>query len=132
MRWAHGKNRSLWCSWLTRSESRSFYFAGDSGYFHGFAEFGRRFGPLDLALLPIGTYEPRWFLQYQHMSPQDAYRAFLDLRANHLVPMHWGTFQMAWDRTDEAPAVLKRHVEEKKGDLSRIHPLAIGETWPLS
>jgi len=79
----------LWCSWLVDSGPRRYFFAGDTGYFPGFAEFGQRLGPIDVAMLPIGAYEPRWFMQHQHMDPAEAYQAFLDLRAQHMLAMHW-------------------------------------------
>jgi len=74
------------------------YFAGDSGYGSYFAEIGRRFPRIDLALLPIGAYEPRWFMRTHHMNPEEAVRAHCDLRARRGIGMHFGTFQL----TDEA------------------------------
>ena len=126
------RNRTLWCSWLIESSTRRYYFAGDSGYFAGFREFGRRFGPIDVAFLPIGTYLPRRHLSYQHMDPGEAYRALIDLGARALVPMHWGTFQMGWDPVHEAPRELLRRVDELGGDPAHVHLLDIGESWVLS
>ncbi len=73
------------------------YYAGDSAWFDGFAEVGRRFPHLDLALIPIGGYEPAWFMENNHLNPEQSGQAFLDCGATCMVPMHWGTFQM----TDE-------------------------------
>lgn len=73
------------------------YYAGDSAWFDGFAEVGRRFPHIDLALIPIGGYEPAWFMENHHLNPEQAGRAFLDCGARRMAPMHWGTFQM----TDE-------------------------------
>ncbi len=129
MRLLQRRNETLWCSWLVRTTDRTFYFGGDSGYFHGFREFGRRFAPIDVALLPIGTYEPRWFLSYQHMDPAEAYQAFLDLRARWMIPMHWGTFQLAWDAFDEAPDALQRGVAARGGDAGAVRTLAVGQSW---
>ncbi|HZF13884.1 MAG TPA: MBL fold metallo-hydrolase [Thermoanaerobaculia bacterium] len=126
------RNATLWCSWLLDSGDRRTYFAGDSGYFHGFAEFGRRFGPIDAALLPIGAYEPRWFMRYQHMDPGEALRAFRDLGARHLFGMHWGTFDLTDEPIDLAPAVLAREVAAAGEDPSRVHALAVGERFPLA
>jgi L-ascorbate metabolism protein UlaG (beta-lactamase superfamily) len=129
IRLSQRRNETLWASWLIESPRRRFYFAGDTGYFHGFREFGRRFGPIDVALLPIGTYEPRWHLSYQHMDPGEAYRTCLELGADKMIPMHWGTFQMAWDATHEAPEKLFRMIEENGGDPDRVHLLQVGESW---
>jgi N-acyl-phosphatidylethanolamine-hydrolysing phospholipase D len=124
-----GENTSLWCSWLVDSGEVRYYFAGDSGYFSGFAEYGRRFAPIDVAMLPIGAYEPRWFMRYQHMDPAEAYQAFLDLGARAMLPMHWGTFDLTDEPVDLPPKVLARVVAERGGDPLRVHTLAIGETW---
>jgi len=131
LRLGQRRNRTLWCSWLVESDSRRYYFAGDSGYFPGFREFGRRFGPIDVAFLPIAPYLPRWHLSYQHMDPSEAFRALIDLDARTLVPMHWGTFQMGWDPVHEAPRELFRRIERLRGDASRVRLLDIGESWLL-
>ncbi len=130
-RFEHGTNSTLWCSWLLDSGDYRYYFAGDSGYFHGFAEFGRRFGPIDVALLPIGAYEPRWFMRYQHMNPPEAYRAFLDLGARFMLPMHWGTFDLTDEPVDLAPRVFARVLADAGEDPERAPVLAIGERWML-
>lgn len=126
-----GPNEVLWCSWLIDSGERRYYFAGDTGYFHGFAEYGRRFGPIDVAMLPIGAYEPRWFMAYQHMNPAEAYRAFRDLGAKWMLPMHWGTFDLTDEPLDLPPRALARAVEAADGDRSRVRLLAVGERWRL-
>ena len=122
-------NETLWCSWLVDSGQRRYFFAGDSGYFPGFAEYGRRFGPIDVAMLPIGGYEPRWFMRSQHMDPAEAYQAFLDLRAGHMIAMHWGTFDLTDEPADLPPRVLAEAVRAQGGDASRTVVLAIGEQW---
>jgi len=119
------RHSTLWCGWLLDNGSRRYYFAGDSGWFHGFAEIGRRFGPIDVAFLPIGAYEPRWFMKYQHIDPAEALQAFQDLGARHMVPMHWGTFDLTDEPADLAPHVLK----DAGADPQRVHILAVGERW---
>jgi L-ascorbate metabolism protein UlaG (beta-lactamase superfamily) len=86
-------NKSLWGGWLLAPDDgpRTF-FAGDSGYGHRFAEIGRRRPGIDLALLPIGAYQPSWFMRPVHMDPEEAVRAAGDLGARRMVTMHWGTF----------------------------------------
>lgn len=125
-----GRNASLWASWLLDSGSRRWYFGGDSGYFHGFAEIGRRFSP-DVALLPIGAYEPRWFMRYQHMDPREAVQAFRDLGARWMAGMHWGTFDLTDEPVDLAPRVLEQVLREESLDPERVRALAVGERWIL-
>ncbi|HEX4768107.1 MAG TPA: MBL fold metallo-hydrolase [Lichenihabitans sp.] len=91
------RRRSLWGGHVIRTPAGTLFFAGDSGYGPHFAEIGRRFA-IDLALLPIGAYEPRWFMQAQHMNPDDAVMAHADLKARQSHAVHWGTFRL----TDEA------------------------------
>jgi len=90
-------NRVLWGGYVIEGGGNSFYHSGDTASFEGFGEIGRRFPELDAAMLPIGGYEPGWFMEHYHLNPEQAGRAFLDLGARHLVPMHWGTLQL----TDE-------------------------------
>ncbi len=125
------RNGSLWCGWLIESGERKYFFAGDSGYFHGFAEYGRKFGPIDVAMLPIGSYEPRWFMRYAHMKPGEAYRAFKELRARWMVPMHWGTFDLTDEPVDAPPRELRRAVGESDGNMGQIRLMAVGERWRL-
>jgi L-ascorbate metabolism protein UlaG (beta-lactamase superfamily) len=121
---------TLWGSWLIESLRMRTLFAGDSGYFRGFAEFGRRFPKLDLALLPTGAYEPRWFMKPVHMNPEEALAAFRDLGAAHMLPMHWGTFDLTDEPIDEADRVLERLLAaESPGFRRRVHRLAIGERF---
>jgi N-acyl-phosphatidylethanolamine-hydrolysing phospholipase D len=81
-------------------------------------------------MLPIGAYEPRWFMRFQHMDPAEAYRAFLDLGARFMLPMHWGTFDLTDEPVDLPPAELARAVEAAGGD-ARVATLAIGERWKV-
>jgi L-ascorbate metabolism protein UlaG (beta-lactamase superfamily) len=90
-------NKRLWGSWLIEGGGRKVYFGADSGYFQGFREFGRKYGPMDAALLPVGLYEPRWFMKTHHMNPEEAVRAAGELRAGAIIPQQWGVF----DLTDE-------------------------------
>jgi N-acyl-phosphatidylethanolamine-hydrolysing phospholipase D len=126
-----GVNESLWCAWLLDSGKRRYFFAGDTGYFDGFAEYGRRFGPIDLALLPIGAYEPRWFMRYQHLNPADAVAATHDLGARRMLGIHWGTFDLTDEPLDLPPQALAEAVSAAGADPERFRVLAIGETWHL-
>ena len=124
------RNASLWCGWLLDSGTRRYYFAGDSGYFHGFAEIGRRFAPIDIAFLPIGAYEPRWFMRSQHTNPEEGYQAFLDLGARTMIPMHWGCFDLTDEPVDLAPRVLEK-ILAGSPDRNRVRTMAVGERWRL-
>ncbi|GAB2832145.1 MBL fold metallo-hydrolase [Streptomyces daliensis] len=88
--------RSLWGGWvLTDPLGQRVYFAGDTGYGHWFAEIGGRYPDIDLALLPIGAYDPRWMLRPVHTDPEEAVRACEDVGARAMAPMHWGTFLLS-------------------------------------
>lgn len=89
--------RTLWGGWVLTETAggRKVYFAGDTGYGHWFGEIGRRHPGIDLALLPIGAYAPRWWLRDVHADPEEAVRACLDLGARRMAPMHWATFVLS-------------------------------------
>jgi L-ascorbate metabolism protein UlaG (beta-lactamase superfamily) len=126
-------NKSLWGGWvLTGPDGTRVYFAGDTGYGHRLAAIGERFPGIDLALLPVGAYEPEWFMQPMHLNPEEAVRACHDLGARRMAPMHWGTFVLSsepvtepWERTVAAWAAADR----PRADL---WDLAIGETRTLA
>lgn len=124
-----GRNSTLWCSWLLDCGERRYYFAGDSGYYGGFAEIGRRFPGIDVAFLPIGAYEPRWFMRTQHADPEEGYQAFLDLGARTMIPMHWGCFDLTDEPVDLPPKVLAEVLERRGADRERVPVLAVGERW---
>lgn len=102
------KNQSLWCGFVVSVDGVTVYFAGDSGYSPQFAEIGARSAPIDVALLPIGAYEPRWFMQPMHMNPEEAVRAHLDVRPRVSIGMHFGTFQLTDEAIDEPLRALER------------------------
>lgn len=100
------RNRSLWCGFAIATESGRVYFAGDTGYHPEFVRIGERCGPFDLALLPIGAYQPRWFMRPVHMNPEEAVQAFIDVGGTEggvMGAMHWGTFKLTDEPMDEPP-----------------------------
>ncbi|MCA0755752.1 MBL fold metallo-hydrolase [Paenibacillus sp. N4] len=113
------------------AEIPNIYFAGDSGYFQGFKEIGRRFA-IDVALLPIGAYEPEWFMGPQHTTPEEALQAFEDTGAKWFVPMHYGTFKLADDTPREALDRLEENRRKRSIEEKRIVILPLGRTWRLS
>jgi L-ascorbate metabolism protein UlaG (beta-lactamase superfamily) len=118
------QNLRLWSSWVVAGEHRRFYFAGDTGYFPGFAEIGRRLGPFDVAALPIGGYSDYPQHHPNHVSPEESVRAFQDLGARRLVPMHWGTFELNREPYGEPPARLLREAQRRgvEDDVAVLRP----------
>ncbi len=105
-------NKSLWASWLIESDQYKIFFAGDTAYFPYFKEIGAKFGPIDLALLPIGAFEPKWLMETVHMNPYDSVKAALDLRARKIVPIHWGTFDLGDEPIDVPPKLFRNACNE--------------------
>jgi L-ascorbate metabolism protein UlaG (beta-lactamase superfamily) len=125
-------NRALWGGFVIESSRSRIYHSGDTAYFDGFHEIGRRFPGIDAALLPIGAYDPAWFMEKQHMSPEQAVQAFLDLGARDFLAMHWGTFKLTDEPLDEPPQRLRAEWQRRDLADSRLHILAVGETYTAS
>lgn len=107
------------------------YFAGDSGYFRGFREIGERFPNIDCVLMPIGAYEPEWFMGAQHVTPEEAIRAYLDVGGRQFVPMHYGAFRLADDTPREALDRLEAEWRRLELDPAELKLLMHGETLRL-
>lgn len=122
------RNDHLWASWVMIADDFRFYFGGDTGYSPHFKETGDRFGPFDLAALPIGAYEPRWFMKDHHINPEEAVQAHLDLHSNKSVAMHWGTFMLTDEPLDEPPVMLKKAMDEKGIPENEFLVLQHGQT----
>lgn len=108
------RNRALWGSFLLDINGRRFFFGGDSGYGPHFRMIRERLGRVDLALLPIGAYEPRWFMRDIHMNPEEAVQAHLDLESQRSIGMHFGTFQLTTEGID-APLRALAHERAARG-----------------
>jgi len=121
-------NRTLWAGYVIETRRGRVYFAGDTGYSPHFKEIAARFGPIAVALLPIGAYRPWWFMQPMHMDPADAVRASLDLGAAVSVPMHWGTFRQSDEPMGEPPLYLRKALREAGIAEDRFPILKIGQT----
>ncbi len=125
------RNHALWGGFRVDAGERSAFFPGDTGYGPHFTMIAERCGPVDLALLPIGAYEPRWFMATMHMNPSDAVQAHGDLRARHSAAMHWGTFRLT-DEAIEDPLRMLELARDRVGVSSEIFRiLAHGESWVL-
>jgi N-acyl-phosphatidylethanolamine-hydrolysing phospholipase D len=121
-------NRRLWASWLIVGAGRRFYFSGDTGYFQGFREIGRRLGPIDVAALAIGAYLPRDLMQAHHVTPEEAVQAFEDLGARVLLGIHWGTFDLSSEPLDEPPRQMRAALERRGIAPDRAWLFKLGET----
>jgi len=87
------RNKTLWAGWIIReADGRQILFVGDSGYSQDFSDIHERFGPMDLSLIPIGAYDPRWFMSPMHVDPEEAVQIHLDVESKLSIGMHWGTF----------------------------------------
>jgi L-ascorbate metabolism protein UlaG (beta-lactamase superfamily) len=125
------KNRALWGGFFLTAHHARIFFAGDTAYGDLFSDIRRRLGPIDLALLPIGAYEPRWFMQPVHMNPAEAVQAHLDLDATQSIAMHFGTFQLTTEGIDEPPRALAEACRARDVPLSRFRILGFGESLRL-
>lgn len=126
-------NASHWGGWVihpANDASPVVYFAGDSGYFRGFGEIGQRFKP-EYVLMPIGAYEPEWFMSAQHVTPEEAVQAFLDTGGTYFVPMHYGAFRLADDTPKEALDRLQAEWSRRNLEPERLKLLKHGETLKL-
>ncbi len=102
------RNKTLWCGYWIDTGATTIYFAADTGFGDHFAQIRERFGPPRLALLPIGAYEPRWFMSPIHMGPDEAVRAHEILGAQSSIAIHHGTFQLADEGLDTPKRELLR------------------------
>jgi L-ascorbate metabolism protein UlaG (beta-lactamase superfamily) len=126
------RNRALWGGFLLHAGSRRVYFAGDSAYAPFFREIPGRVGPIDLALIPIGAYEPRWFMQSVHMNPAEAVRAHVDIGATESLGMHFGTFQLTMEGIDEPLHALEQARAAQGVPADRFRTLGFGESMHVA
>jgi L-ascorbate metabolism protein UlaG (beta-lactamase superfamily) len=122
------RQKSLWGGYTIESRGRRVYFAGDTGYSTHFSDIKTRMGAPDIAMLGIGAYEPRWFMQPIHMNPAEAVRAHRDLGSKQSIGMHFGTFQLTAEAIDQPQADLKRALSESGIPESEFTTLHEGET----
>ena len=139
----HDRSRALWGGLTVRFGGRSAYFVGDTAYHPDFAAIGRRAGPFDLVLMPVGAYEPRWFMHVVHLNPEEAVRAFGELSGGSdgegtgaagarprpvMVPIHWGTFKLTDEDLREPPQLLREIWQEQNRRQAQLEIPAIGQT----
>jgi N-acyl-phosphatidylethanolamine-hydrolysing phospholipase D len=108
------RDQAHWCGWRIDSPEGSLWHAGDSGYCPAFREIGERHGPVDLGMIPIGAYQPRWIMRPMHMNPEEAVKVFLETRCRRAAGMHWGTFRLTDEPMGEPPLLLEKALREKE------------------
>ena len=121
-------NKTLWAGWVLETKRGKIFFAGDTGYSPHFREIRDKLGPMRLALLPIGAYQPRWLMKTIHMDPPDAVSAHKDLQAEQSIAIHWGTFKLTDEPLGEPPLYLKKVMKEASMSEDSFLVMEFGET----
>lgn len=127
------RRMALWGAFAVETPGGNIYSAGDTG-FHGGRNFRaarEKHGRFRFALIPIGAYEPRWFMEAQHQNPQEAVEAFRLLGAEHAAGMHWGTFHLTNEPVDEPRDLLQAALDEAGIEQARFRPMLPGEVWDV-
>lgn len=120
--------KTLWGSFVINSSEGNIYFAGDTGYGSHLKATGDQYGPFSLALLPIGAYEPRWFMADVHLNPEEAVLAHRDLRSEHSIAMHFGTFRLTYEGVDQPLIDLQLALEHHAIPPGEFDVLTPGQT----
>jgi L-ascorbate metabolism protein UlaG (beta-lactamase superfamily) len=127
------RNKALWASFVIETPSGKIYFVADSGYGEGhyFKAARDRHGPFRLAMLPIGAYEPRWFMRDQHMNPEEAVRALADCGAESALALHHGTFKLTYEAIDTPREALAAALKIAGVSAHRFRALLPGQVWEI-
>jgi L-ascorbate metabolism protein UlaG (beta-lactamase superfamily) len=127
------RNKALWAGFVIDTPAGRILHVGDTGYGtgHHFRDARERYGPFRLAILPIGAYEPRWFMQDQHMNPAEAVKALADLGAEMALAHHHGTFQLTAEEVDAPPKALATALAEASVPAERFRVLKPGQIWAI-
>ena len=133
MRVPWDRNKRLWGGFVIESSEGTAYHAGDTAFSERvFTEIAARFPAIDWAMLPIGAYDPVWFMQSQHMGPEEAVKAFELLGAKTFCAMHWGTFKLTDEPLGEPPERVRARADERALEASRVWIFDVGETRTLA
>jgi L-ascorbate metabolism protein UlaG (beta-lactamase superfamily) len=124
--------RTLWGGWYFKAPALRAFFSGDTGYSKDFADIRARLGPVDFAMLPVGAYEPRWFMASQHVDPAEAIRIHQDLGARRTLGIHWGTFELTDEPLDEPPRRLAAELAKAGVAPADFGVVRHGETLHLT
>jgi L-ascorbate metabolism protein UlaG (beta-lactamase superfamily) len=127
------RNKALWAAFIIETPNGKIYFVGDSGYGdgHHFKTAREHHRPIKLAILPIGAYEPRWFMRDQHMNPEESVRAFQDCGAELALAHHFGTFRLTDEAIDAPRKALKAALITANIPAARFRALDPGQVWEL-
>lgn len=125
------RRMALWCGFVIQSPAGLVYDAGDTGYGDGaiFADIPRRFGVPDVAILPIGAYEPRWFMKDQHVNPDEAVAIMMACNARQALGVHWGTFQLTDEDRLAPKEALAVALHQRDIAPERFLALEAGDVW---
>ncbi|WP_353662264.1 MBL fold metallo-hydrolase [Hydrogenimonas sp. SS33] len=115
------KNRALWGGYILQTAGKTIYFAGDTAAGDHFEQIGRRFD-IDLALLPIGAYEPAFIMKHNHLNPEEAFAAFRQLGAKKMLPMHYGTFRLSDEPPGEPLERIEKIADAHPGTVEIVRP----------
>lgn len=125
------RSMALWAAFVIEAGARKIHHIGDTGFDHGrpYSRVRDRHGKLDVAILPVGAYEPRWFMKDQHQNPAEAIEGFLLSGADYALGHHWGTFRLTNEGRDAPKEVLAAELARKGVAPERFRPLHPGEVW---
>jgi L-ascorbate metabolism protein UlaG (beta-lactamase superfamily) len=132
-RGARDRSMALWCGFVVETPPAKVYFAGDTG-FHGgrnYRALAERYGGFRLAILPIGAYEPRWFMEAQHQNPEEAVEGMKLCNAAFAAGCHWGTFHLTNEAIDEPRQRLLAALDADGVPRERFRPMLPGEVWDV-
>jgi L-ascorbate metabolism protein UlaG (beta-lactamase superfamily) len=122
-------NEALWGGFVIKAaDQRQIFFAGDTGYGSHFKLIREKLGPMDISILPIGAYEPRWFMKVMHQNPEEAVQAHLDLESKFSIGTHFGAFQLTDEGVDEPVSALRVALEKLRVNPALFIAPDIGET----
>jgi L-ascorbate metabolism protein UlaG (beta-lactamase superfamily) len=130
-RGALDRRMALWCSFVIEAAGTKIFHIGDTGYHDGslYERLGAQYGPFRLAVLPIGAYEPRWFMSDNHMNPEEAVKVMASLRAEQAIGHHWGTFQLTDEGVERPVEALKLSLDRAGLPQERFTPMRPGLSW---
>ena len=133
------RNKTLWCGFAFEIDGLRGYFAGDTAYHPEFGAVGERCGPFDFTMIPIGAYDPRWFMHVVHVDPEEAVRIYQDITAPHageqlplMLGIHWGTFRLTDEAMDEPPRRTAARWNDAGLDASKLWIARFGETRTIA
>jgi L-ascorbate metabolism protein UlaG (beta-lactamase superfamily) len=132
MRMPWNRNDTLWGGFVVRGPEGTAYHSGDTAWGDHFEHIAEKLGPIDWAMLPIGGYAPRWFMEPQHIDPIEAARAWQALEAKYLLAMHWGTFRLTDEAVGEPPERLRAWWREQRLPEERLWICDVGEARSLT